>query len=127
MQTYIVTIIIKTGHEEDVVRFYQDLEPQLLKAPGYHGRQIFLARTGTMAAAVRTMYSAEELAKHAEPPHDDPGVQLIMIEQWDSVEERLLFSKTVAAGRQKEIIPHLLPHHSHEFYEDRSVSQPGLM
>jgi len=99
MQTYIVSIVIKTGHEDDVVRFYQELEPQLREAPGFHGRQIFLAKTGTMAAAVRKLYTAEELAKHAEPPHEDPGVQLIMI-----------------------IIPHLLPNHSHEFYEDRSVA-----
>ncbi len=46
MQPYIVTIIIKTGHEDEVVRFYQDLEPQLREAPGYHGRQISLAKTG---------------------------------------------------------------------------------
>jgi len=122
MQPYIVTIIIKTGHEDDVVRFYQDLEPQLREAPGYHGRQIYLAKTGSMATAIRKLYSPEELAKHAEPPHDDPGVQLIMIEQWDSIEERILFSKNVVAGRQKEIFPYLLPNHSHEFYEDRSVT-----
>jgi len=122
MKPYIVTIKIKSGHEGDVVRFYQDLEPLLREAPGYHGRKIFLAETGAMAAAVRKLYSAEELAKHAEPPHDDPGVQLIMIEQLDSIEERILFSKNVVAGRQKEIIPHLLPNHSHEFYTDLSVT-----
>ena len=76
----------------------------------------------TMATAIRKLYSPEELAKHAEPPHDDPGVQLVMIEQWDSIEERILFSKNVVAGRQKEIFPYLLPNHSHEFYEDRSVT-----
>ena len=122
MQPYIVTLQIKTGHEDDVVSFYQDLEPQLREAPGYHGRQIFLAKTGTMAAAVRKLYSAEELSKHTEPSHDDPGVQLIMIEQWDSVEERMLFSKNIVAGRQKTIFPFLMPNHSHEFYADRSVT-----
>ncbi|HJP38602.1 MAG TPA: hypothetical protein QF499_05655 [Gammaproteobacteria bacterium] len=122
MQTYIVSIIVKTGHEDDVVRFYQDLEPQLREAPGFHGRQIFKANTGTMAAAVKKLYTAEELAKHAEPEHGDAGVQIIMLEQWDSVEERMLFSKNVAGGRQREIIPHLLPNHSHEFYTDCSVT-----
>jgi len=122
MENYIVSIIIKKGHEDDIVRFYQNLEPQMKEAPGYHGRQIFLARPGTMAAAVRKIYSAEELARHAEPPHEDPGVQLIIIEQWDSVDERMTFSKTLDSSRQKEIIPHLLPNHSHEFYEDRSVT-----
>ncbi len=122
MQPYIVTLFIKTGHADDVLRYYQDLEPQLREAPGFLGRQIYLAKPGAMAAAVRKLYSAEELAKHAEPSHEDPGVQLIMIEQWDSVDERMSFSKNIAAGRQKEIIPHLLPNHSHEFYEDRSVT-----
>ncbi len=122
MQPYIVTLFIKTAHAEDVLRYYQDLEPQLHEASGFRSRQIYLAKPGTMAAAVRKMYSEEELAKHAEPPHEDPGVQLIMIEQWDSVDERMSFSKNIAAGRQKEIIPHLMPNHSHEFYEDRSVT-----
>lgn len=122
MQNYIVTLFVKTGHQDDVVRHYQELESQMREAPGYHGRQIFVAKTGTMAEAVRKLYSAEELAKHAEPPHEDPGVQVIMIEQWDSVDERMTFSKSVIAGRQKEIIPYLLPNHSHEFYEDCSVS-----
>jgi len=93
----------------------------LRDAPGFQGRRIYLAKNGTMAAAVRKLYPPDELAKHAEPPHQDPGVRLIMIEQWDSVEARILFSRNVAAGRQKEIIPCLLPQHSHEFYEDRSV------
>ncbi len=122
MQPYIVTIRIKTGHEEEVVLFYQNLESLLREAPGYHGRQIYLAKAGSMANAIRKLYPPEDLDKnHAEPPHDDAGVQLIMIEQWDSIEERILFSKNVVAGRQKEIFPYLLPNHSHEFYEDRSV------
>jgi hypothetical protein len=122
MENYIVSIFIKTGHEDDIVRFYQNIEPQLKEAPGYRGRQIFLAKAGTMAAAVRKLYTAEELAKHAEPAHEDPGVQLIIIEQWDSVDERMTFSKTLDSSRQREIIPHLMPNHSHEFFEDRSVT-----
>ena len=123
MQAYIVTIKIKSGHEDDVLRFYQSLEPLLRDAPGYHGRQIFLAKTGAMTDAVRKLYPPEDLdKKHAEPPHDDAGVQLIMIEQWDSIDERILFSRNVVAGRQKEIFPYLLPNHSHEFYEDHSPS-----
>lgn len=121
MQSYIVTIRIKTGHEDDVVRFYQSLEPLLRDAPGYHGRQIFLAKTGSMADAIRKLYPPEKLSKQHAAAHNDTGVQLIMIEQWDSIDERILFSKNIAAGRQKEIFPYLLPDHSHEFYEDRSV------
>ena len=122
MEHYIVTLFVKTGHEDDVIRYYQALEPQLREAPGFQGRNIYVAKVGTMAAEIRKQYSAEELAKHAEPPHEDPGVQLIMIEHWDSVAERMAFSKNIAAGRQKEIIPHLLPNHSHEFYADKSVT-----
>ena len=122
MENYIVSIFIKKGHEDDVVRFYQNLEPKLKEAPGYRGREIFLAKPGTMVAAVKKIYTAEELAKHAEPPHEDPGVQLIVIEHWDSVDERMTFSKTLDSSRQREIIPHLMPNHSHEFFEDRSVT-----
>jgi len=122
METYIVTLFVKTGHEDDVVKFYQDLEPQMRKADGYHGRQIYLAKRGTMAAWVRKAYTAEELAKHAEPPHEDKGVQLIIVEQWDSIDQRMTFSKTIDSSRQKAIFPHLMPNHHHEFFEDRSVT-----
>jgi hypothetical protein len=41
-----------------------------------------------------------------------------MVEQWDSVADRVAFSMGVARGRNKDLFPHLLPQHSHEFYED---------
>ena len=122
MQTYIATVFVKSGHEDEVAKFYQDLEPLLKKAKGYHGRKLYRAQNGTMAAGVREMYTEEELAKHAEPPHEDPGVQFISVELWDSVEVRLQFSKGAAASRTKDLIPHLLPQHSHEFYEEISVA-----
>lgn len=121
METYIVTLMVKSGHEDDVARFYQDMEADMKKAPGYRGRKIFKANTGRMAQEVHKMYSAEELAKHAEPPHADSGTRFIMVEHWDSVGERMEYSKSVAGGRQKDLIPHLLPDHSHEFYHDISV------
>ena len=121
METYIVTLMVKPGHEDDVASFYQAMEPEMQRAPGFRGRKIYRANTGRMAEEVHKMYSAEELAKHAEPPHEDSGTQFIMVEHWDSVRERMEYSKSVAGGRQKDLIPHLLPEHSHEFYHDISV------
>lgn len=122
MEHYIVTLFVKTGHEDDVVDFYRSLEPQYKGAEGFQGRNIYLSKPGTMAGWVRKNYTEEELGKHAEPPHEDPGVQLIIVEDWDSVDQRMAFSKTLDSSRQKSVIPHLLPNHSHEFYEDRSVT-----
>ena len=122
METYVVILMVKPGHEDDVANFYQAMEPEMKKAPGYHGRKIYKANNGRMAEDVHKMYSAEELAKHAEAPHGDEGTRFIMIEHWDSIDDRMNFSKNVAGGRQKDLIPHLLPNHSHEFYEDISVA-----
>ncbi|CAG0938479.1 hypothetical protein GPROT2_00232 [Gammaproteobacteria bacterium] len=116
MVTYIVTVWAKPGHEQEVTRFYQELEPSMRAAAGYHGRQILRARTGTMAAAVRKRITPEEAARMPERP--PPGTQFILIEKWDSVDARMDFSRGVAASRSKELFPHILPEHSHEFYED---------
>jgi heme-degrading monooxygenase HmoA len=118
MVTYIATIWAKPGHENEVTRFYQDLEPLMRAAKGYRGRKILRARTGTMAAAVRKLVTAEEAARHAE--HAAPGTQFIMVEEWDSVEDRVAFSRGASASRGKDLFPHILPDHSHEFYEDVS-------
>jgi hypothetical protein len=118
MVTYIATIWAKPGHENEVTRFYQDLEPLMRAAPGYQGRKILRARTGTLAAAVRKLVTPEEAARHAE--RAAPGTQFIMVEEWDSVENRIAFSRGASASRGKDLLPHILPEHSHEFYEDVS-------
>jgi quinol monooxygenase YgiN len=118
METYIVTLTAKPGHAEDVAAFYQDLEPLLNKAKGYHGRKIYQSRPGTMVAGLKETYSAEEFAKLPGAPHEDPGTTFIIVEKWDSVKDRLLFSKNVAGGRSKSLFPYLQPEHSHEFYQD---------
>jgi hypothetical protein len=74
-----------------------------------------------MAEAVFRLYPPEELANHREPPHAAPkGVHFVIIESWDSVDDRLNFSRGVSGDRMRELIPHLEPEHSHEFYEDVS-------
>jgi hypothetical protein len=119
MVTYIVSVWAKPGHEADVTRFYQDLEPLMREARGFRGRRILRARTGTMASTVRRMMPAggRPGGGHSEPPAP-PGTHFVMIEQWDSVDERIAFSLGAGAGRSKDLMPHLLPDHSHEFYED---------
>jgi quinol monooxygenase YgiN len=120
MVTYIATVWAKPGHEESVTRFYQDLEPLLRTAAGFRGRQILRARTGVMVAAVQEMMAAAGRAPggdHGEG-HGPKGTHFILVEQWDSVAERLKFSQSASAARGKDLIPHILPEHSHEFYED---------
>jgi heme-degrading monooxygenase HmoA len=120
MENYIVQVVARAGHENEVTQFYADLEPALREAKGFRGRKVYRGQMGTMAKAVRSLYSAEELAKHAEPPHEHPGTQFVIVEQWDSVDDRMQFSKNVQSARTKELIPHLLPDHSHEFFEEVS-------
>jgi hypothetical protein len=121
MITYVVTVWAKPGHETDVTKFYQSLEPLLKEAPGYGGRQILRARAGTMAEAVRKVVPAAELARHAEPPAPN-GTHFVIIEHWDRVDQRIAFSRGAAAARARELMPHLLPDHTHEFYDEVRVT-----
>ena len=82
---------------------------------------MFRGQTGAMSAAVRKLYTEEELAKHAEPPHEDTGTQFVIVEAWDSIDDRMLFSKHVQGPRTKDLLGHLMPQHSHEFFEDISA------
>ena len=117
MEVYIATVFAKLGHEEDVTNFYRDLEPSYAEAKGFHGRQILRARPGTMLEAVKKVVTPEEIARHPEPP-GPPGVHFVIIEQWDSVDDRIAFSRSLDSNRQKALFPHLLPEHTHEFYSD---------
>jgi quinol monooxygenase YgiN len=119
MITYIATIWAKPGHENDVTRFYQELEPLMRAAKGYRGRRILRSRNGTMATAMKQVVSAEEMARHAE--HEPKGTHFVMVEEWDSVADRIAFSRGASAGRAKDLFPHILPEHTHEAYEDVSV------
>lgn len=117
MVTYIATVYAKPGHELEVTKFYQDLEPLLKAAKGYRGRQILRARPGTMEAEVRRVTPPEQLSAHR---HESgpAGVHFILVEQWDSVADRVAFSRGASAARGRDLFPHILPAHSHEFYED---------
>ena len=116
MVTYIASLFAKPGHELEVTRFYQELEPLMKEAQGFRSRKIFRARPGTLEAEVRRVTPPEELKGHG---HAGPeGVHFIMVEEWDSVADRIAFSRGASRARTRDLIPHLLPQHSHEFYED---------
>lgn len=75
------------------------------------------AKPGTLFEIVKHYLSEEQLASNPEPPHPE-GVHFVMIEIWDSAEDRVRFSRTQDKSRAQSLIPHLLPQHTHEFYED---------
>ena len=75
-----------------------------------------------MAAWVAEHYTAEELAAHPEPAHEDAGTQFVIVELWDDLNARMRFTKDVMEGRGRELFPMLMPGHSHEFYNDVSAS-----
>lgn len=121
MVTYVATVYARNGHEDQVAAFYQGLAEQSAQAPGFRGRQILKALPGTMMEAVNRIMTSAELAGHKEPPHEPPaGVHIIIIETWDSVEDRVQFARGLSKDRNKALFPYLLPEHSHEFYQDVS-------
>jgi hypothetical protein len=118
MVTYIATVWAKPGHDNEVARFYQELESVLREAPGFRDRRILRARPGTMAGALRkSMPAGPPAGGHAEPP-GPVGTHFVMVEHWDSVDQRIAFSRGAGSGRSKQLLAHILPEHSHEFYED---------
>jgi heme-degrading monooxygenase HmoA len=118
MITFIVTVTAKTGHEPQVAEFYQSLGDALEAAPGFTDRKIYQAKSGTMLAAVRAGMTEEQRAKLDEAGHKDVGTRFVLIEFWDSVDDRMAFAQGASAKRMTELIPHLLPEHTHEFYEE---------
>jgi len=113
MVTYIATVFSKPGHEDQVTEHYRKLDKQLAETKGFQQRQILRAVPGTMAGAIRKVLPPEEMAKHPEKATD--GTHFIIIEQWDSVADRIAFS--LGAGRSKNLVQHLHAQHTHEFYE----------
>ena len=121
MQTYIATLLAKHGAEDEVTRFYQDMEEQMRAAPGFRGRHIYRAEPGRMFEIVKNYVSEEELAA-ANERETPEGVHFVMVEQWDSAEDRVRFSRSLDKARSAKLYPHLLPQHTHEFYQDVTPS-----
>ena len=119
MENYIITFSAKLGKADTVSQFYLDLQPHYEKAKGFRGRQIFRARPGTMVEALRKVMTAEQIAQHPAPP-DDGSIHFVVIEKWDSIEDRMAFSASLDKSRNAELFPNLLPQHTHEYYTDIS-------
>lgn len=122
MVTYVATLYAKPGHELEVTSWYQDQEPSLREAKGYRGRQMLRAQPGTFEAEIRRVMPPEQLSAAPHEERTPAGVHFIFIEQWDSVADRVAYSRSASKGRSRELIPHLLPAHTHEFYEDVTPS-----
>ncbi len=119
METFVVTFTAKPGTEQQVADFYINQQAEYEAAPGFIGRRLLQARTGTMVAAVKARLSEEEMAKHPEPHHhDEPTTHFVIIEEWESVDARMDFSMSRDRSREKGLFPLLEPQHSHEFYDD---------
>ena len=116
METYIVTIYAKEDHADDVEQYYKGLQPLYEEDQGFIERKIFRAKTGAMVEAVRQTYSEEELANTPEEDHDH-GEHFVMIEEWDSIQYRINFGRSLSKEHHMKVIPFLLPNHSHEFYK----------
>ena len=116
METYIVTIYAKEDHADDVEQYYKGLQPLYEEAQGFIERKIFRAKTGAMVEAVSQTYSEEELANTPEEDHDH-GEHFVMIEEWDSIQDRINFGRSLSKEHHMKVIPFLLPNHSHEFYK----------
>lgn len=119
MELFIVHISAKHGHEDAVARHYIDGEADMKNAKGYRGRKVFQAETGKMVEAVHRFYTSEELAADPEPPHGPQGTDFVVIEYWDSVDDRMTYSKN-RSGSKADFVTHLEPDHSHEFFKQIS-------
>ena len=117
MENFVITFTAQPGKEEVVSKFYLDLQPEYEAAKGFRGRQILRARPGTMAEHLRKVMTEEQMAAHPEP-HNDGSVHFIIIEQWDSIEDRMAFSATQDKSRNAALFPNLKPQHTHEYYTD---------
>ena len=117
MENFIVSFTAQPGKEDIIAKFYTELQPEYDAAKGFHGRQIYQARPGTMADALRKVMTPEQMAQHPEPEADG-SVHFIIIEKWASIEDRMAFSATQDKSRNAELFPNLKPAHSHEYYTD---------
>ena len=118
MATYILNVIAKRGHEDAVADLFQSLQGQLEQADGFQSRTIYQAKDGLFLDTVKEVFSKEELDQMAAQEQPGPdGVHFMIQETWDSPVQRVRFSHANERQFLGQLVPHLLPEHSHEFYE----------
>ena len=113
METYIATLYAKKGHEDEVAAFYSGLTRDV---EGLEERTVFRASDGRFAALVR-----EKLPPGADGPphgHGPQGTHFIVLERWRSADDRIAYSmQPETRAENMKVIPHLLPEHTHELYD----------
>ena len=100
------------SHRPNLFYRFTVLDSPDINAFALPGGYIYINR-GLMAY----LSSEEELAAGGEEDHDH-GQHFVMIEEWESIQDRVNFGRTLSKEHHMKVIPYLLPNHSHEFYED---------
>jgi heme-degrading monooxygenase HmoA len=116
VENYVVTFTAQPGKEDIVADYYLGMQPDYEAAPGFIGRQIYRAKPGTMVEALKKIMTPEQMAAHPEPEHDG-SVHFVVIEQWESIDDRIAFGQSVDKSRQAGLFPNLKPAHTHEYYD----------
>lgn len=119
MELFIVHISAKHGHADEVAQYYAEGDEIMQSAKGFRGRIVYQAEAGKMVEAVHRFYTPEELSKDPEPPHGPLGTDFIVIEHWDSVDDRMRYAKERKQSKAGLVV-HLEPDHSHEFFREIS-------
>ncbi len=118
MATFILNVIAKRGHEDAVTDLFESLQEGLEQADGFQSRTIYRAKDGLFVDTVKQVYSKEELDKMADREMPGPdGVHFMIHEIWETAEQRVRHSHADGHQFTAQLVPHILPEHSHEFYE----------
>ena len=84
----------------------------------YSQKGIYSLQDGLFLKMVEQTYTKEELEKMAGQEIPGPeGVHFMIHEIWDSAEQRMRYSRADEHKFTLRLVPHILPEHSHEFYE----------
>jgi len=116
MEIYIATIFVKPGFEDKVAAYHKLMQDEMQGVPGFLGRDVYQADNGRLMDEVKKVYTEEQIRQNAEDPHP-PATHFVIVEKWEDASARMAFVKSVASEKKHEIIPYLLPDHTHEFYK----------
>ena len=117
METYIVTIYAKFEHADEVANYYTGIQSLYQEASGFISRKVYRAKTGAMVRAVLETYSKDELKGNPEEAHAQ-GEHFVIIEEWQSIQDRINFGRSLSKEHHMKVVPYILPEHSHEFYKN---------
>jgi heme-degrading monooxygenase HmoA len=114
---YVASIWAKPGEEEAVSDQYRKMAELLKTVDGYKGGHMLRARNGAFIDAVRKVRDLP--ANNPEEEHGPEGTNFVIVEIWESDEARAKLSSVPGyAPIHQATVPHLLPQHTHEFYEE---------